>query len=493
MLKAVVFDDEFIVLKGLKKLIDWQEYGIELAGTATDGLSALDMFRALKPDIVMTDIRMPGMNGLELIDVIRSEAPETMCIVFSGYNEFDYVKRAIKLGVVDYLEKPINIDKIREGIQKAVARVKEMNEVSELKQKWHQGLLEKATYELLLNGAMARPKWEEQFGPLAKRVTGVTVLACAEEGFDPQPSEKLRVIHVRNGSEKLIVLFPLDGAKAEWEDELVVWMGPTIGSGRAFASIDDAPRSYKEALKALRYGKYLEGKGWIRFEDLGEGNGINPILSDREEELLFDLRTGNKENVMRKLDALLDDFKQEKLDPDIAEVELLKLLFHGLEVAKETGGNSAELGGAARIRLELRNVETQSEMADWIRQEMEKIMDWIVGVRQKSKHSAVERALAYIEEHYGRDLTQQEVADYVQMNATYFSLLFKEQMGLSYIKHLTKVRMEKAKAFLNEGMPIQEISEKVGYYHARHFSEVFKKQTGMTPGQYRTNAIGKGQ
>jgi len=117
-------------------------------------------------------------------------------------------------------------------------------------------------------------------------------------------------------------------------------------------------------------------------------------------------------------------------------------------------------------------------------------MDWIIGVRQRSKHSAVEKAIRYISDHFGRDLTQQEVADHVEMNATYFSLLFKEQMGISYIKYLTKVRMEKAKELLNEGLPIHEITEKVGYYHARHFSEVFKKQTGMTPGQYRSNGGG---
>lgn len=497
MLKAVVFDDEFIVLKGLRELIDWTSHGIELAGTATDGLSALEMFKALRPDIVMTDIRMPGMDGLELIERIRAEAPETMCIVFSGYNEFDYVKRAINLGVIDYLEKPINIAKIQEGIQKAVDRIGEMNEVSELKTKWRQGLLEKATLELLLRGAEALPEWEAQFGPDAGLATGITVLACAEEGFVPAERDGLRAVQIRQGTEKLVALFHLGGlggaeAAEGWEEELAGWRGAAIGSGRTYASLGDAPYSYKEALRALRYGRYLEGTGWIRFEDLGQTSGIDPALSEAEEELLFDMRLGDKDAVLRKLDVVTERFRRQKLEPDVAEVELLRLLLQGLEVAKETGGNPAELTESVYgARSELRGMETQSEMAEWMRRRMAQVMDWIVGVRQTSKHAAIEKAVAYIEAHYGRDLTQQEVADYVQMNPTYFSLLFKEQMGISYIKHLTKVRMEKAKALLAEGLPIQDISEKVGYYHARHFSEVFKKTTGMTPGQYRTT-IGKG-
>ncbi|WP_123041797.1 response regulator [Cohnella candidum] len=491
MLKAVVFDDEFIVLKGLTKLIDWSEYGVELAGTAADGLSALETFRKLRPDIVMTDIRMPGMDGLQLIEAIRSEAPDTMCIVFSGYNEYDYVKRAIKLGVVDYLEKPITIVKIREGIQKAVDRIHEMNEMSSLKQKWQQGLLEKRTLDLLLKGEEATGEWAAVFGGDADRVAGVTVLAYSDEDFRLDGRAEYRTVYASNGSESLAVLFHLDSVTDVWETELSSWQSSAVGSGRTYSSVGDIPKSYREALRALRYGRYLEGKGWIRFEDLGDSHSVNPQLSEREEAVLFDMRVGDKDGLMRKLDEYLEEFRNEKLDPEIAEVELLKTVFHGFEVAKETGGNTAEIMGPGYLpQMELRSMQTLDEMAGWLRREMEKIMDWILSVRQRSKHSAVEKAIAYIGDNFGRDLTQQEVADHVEMNATYFSLLFKEQMGISYIKYLTKVRMEKAKELLKEEMPIHEISEKVGYYHARHFSEVFKKQTGMTPGQFRSRGRG---
>ncbi|THF83277.1 response regulator [Cohnella fermenti] len=486
MLKAAVFDDEFIVLRGLERLIDWAEFGIELVGTATDGISALALFREKKPDIVLTDIRMPGMNGLELIEAIRSEAPDTMCIVFSGYNEFEYVKSAIKLGVVDYLEKPVNIEKIREGIGKAVARLAELNDYSSLKRKWHQGLLEKAVANLLGKGEEAAAEWQKQFGDDSGRVAGVTVLVGTEEENVVADGEGHRVVRLASGPERIAVVFHLDSLSDEWSRGLEAWSSAVIGSGRTYPDIADAPKSCMEARRALRYGKFLEGKGWVRFEDLGETDAQSPALSEREEEILFDLRIGDKTGLLEKIDAYLEEFRGAKRTPEAAEVELLRIVMHGLDVAKETGGSLPDMYPADyRPQLEIRDLTTQEEMAAWLRKQMETIMDGILSVRHHSKHAAIEKALRYIGKNYGRDLTQQEVADHVQMNATYFSLLFKEEMDISYIKYLTQVRMEKAKLLLGGEESIQEISEKVGYQHARHFSEVFKKYAGMTPGQFR--------
>lgn len=175
MLKAVIFDDEYIVLQGLQTMIDWKQYGIELAGTAANGTDALALFEATRPDIVFTDIRMPGMDGLEVIENILSMAPDTICIVFSGFNEFEYVKKALKLGVVDYLEKPITIPMIEEAIKRTIEKIEHRQNVSMIQSKWNDmraELLEKATFDLLLLGKEAIPKWRESFGEEAERIKG---------------------------------------------------------------------------------------------------------------------------------------------------------------------------------------------------------------------------------------------------------------------------------------------------------------------------------
>lgn len=576
MLKAAIFDDEYIVTQGLRAMIDWGRYGIELAGTAGDGFSALNMVRELKPDIVMTDIRMPGMDGLKLIEAISREAPDTACIVFSGFNEFDYIRQALKLGVVDYIEKPVTIEKVDEAMLRTIERIGRQREHTELKGRLEaskEALLEKATRDLVLLGEEALPAWRQAFGEEeAGRIVGVTVLAgsaqellealdapeppggegsaaeleatraeaetgaqdesnaagAAEstlgesgmaDGTDERGSKKAkktktakkeaeeqdepsaadadaaipmpyRSVAFPNGDEWVAVVFHYElPADSLWErlELRSPHMNGTVGSGLTYPEVKDAGRSCKEALRALRYGLFLEEKGWTRFEHAEESESFPEGLSEREEELVFFLRTGNREALSGHLEAVKRWMESERLNPDLAERELLKLAYLGLQVAKESGlKNERQAGHAETVpHRELGGMRTRDEMFRWLGSYLGKLMDGMAESKRTSKHGAVDKALAFIEKNYDRDLTLQEVAEHVGMNATYFSLLFKEKVGHSYIKHVTRLRLEQAKVLLRRGLKVNEASEKVGYYNYRHFTELFKKHVGLTPGQYR--------
>jgi len=564
MLRAVIFDDEYIVTQGMRAMIDWGRYGIELAGTAGDGLSALGMVRDLKPDIVMTDIRMPGMDGLKLIEAISEEAPDTVCVVFSGFNEFDYIRKALKLGVVDYIEKPVTIEKVDEAMRRTIERIGRRREHMELKDKLEaskEALLEKATRDLVLLGEEALPAWRRAFGEEeSRRVVGVTALAGsapetlealdaaeppdeaadhatdkanaagalgteraedasemtigameAADSLDARSSKEARTekkgaeartgdpvaglsppcrsVLFPNGNEWVAVVFhyalPADSL---WErlELRSTHMNGTVGSGLTYAEVKHAGRSCKEALRALRYGLFLEEKGWTRFEHAEENESFPEGLSEREEELVFLLRTGNREALRGHLEAVKRWMESERLNPDLAERELLKLAYLGLQVAKESGLAERQAGIAEAVpHRELGGLRTRDEMFRWLSGYLGALMDGMAESKRTSKHAAVDKALAFIEKNYDRDLTLQEVAEHVGMNATYFSLLFKEKVGHSYIKHVTKLRLEQAKVYLRRGMKVNEASEKVGYYNYRHFTELFKKHVGLTPGQYR--------
>lgn len=488
MLKAVIFDDEYIVLQGLQAMIDWSKYGIELVGTATDGNAAWSLFEAHRPDIVFTDIRMPGMDGLQVIEKILAAAPDTMCIVFSGFNEFEYVKRALKLGVADYLEKPITIPMIEDAITKTIERIEREKAVSTLQLKWEdsrQELLEKATLDLLLRGGEAEAKWRDSFGRKADEVTGVTVIALSRDDLALDDADSYQAIHVRNGLEHLIVVFHFQEDATDVWNQLLYWTEPA-GVGRTYEMVADAGKSYREALQALRYGQFMEEKGWTRFEDIGENPKIPASLSEQEEAVIFYMRTGDKAGLLGQLDLFIKQLESERLNPDIMEREILKLVYLAMEVAKETGEDVDKIRQADYLpHLEIRSIRTKEEMFAWLRAQMEMMMDWTLDVRANTKHEAVESACAYMKQHYNEDLTLQEVSEHVGMNATYFSLLFKEEMGQSYIKYLTQLRMERAKELLREGYKIADVSEKVGYHSYRHFSELFKKHVGMKPGQYK--------
>ncbi|ULT58328.1 response regulator [Neobacillus drentensis] len=492
MLKAVLFDDEYIVLHGLQKMIDWSKYGIELVGTASNGLAAIDLVETYSPDIVFTDIRMPGMNGLEVVEKILEAAPEIVCVVFSGFNEFEYVKKAIKLGVSDYLEKPITIPMIEDTIQRILEKLHHQKTVLSLEEKWEDSrieLVQKATLDLLLQGDEVLPKWRKSFEEEVKDIVAVTVLALSEKGPDLPSHPSYFSVYIRNGAEHLLVIFHLEADSTELLNQLIYWPnehGITIGSGRTYPDLTEAPKSYKEALQALRYGQFMEHGEWTRFEEIGENPNIPSDLSELEEAIIFFLRTGNKPGLYQQLEEFISKIQLQRLNPDVIEREILKLIYLGLEVAKETGEDISHLSqGNYLPHVDIRLLNTKEQMFSWLKQQMEMIMDWFLLIRKDKKHDAVEKACTYIEKNFSKDLTLQDVAENVGMNPTYFSLLFKEEMKQSYIKYLTKLRMERAKELLREGKKVAEVSEKVGYHTYRHFSELFKKHAGVNPGQYR--------
>ncbi|MFX3635051.1 MAG: response regulator [Candidatus Pristimantibacillus sp.] len=363
MLKAVVFDDEYIVIEGLRTMIDWSNYGIELVGTASDGLSALACFRKIQPDIVFTDIRMPAMTGLQLIEIITEEKPDTYCVVFSGFNEFEYVKSAIRLGVIDYLEKPISIQSIEQALHKINQHAQAKQEQQLLKkqlQDSQQEMLKKLSLELLQGSMDGLSHWQQLFGTDKERLSSVTVIKYSGNFELPSQSDYY-IIYTRNGDEYLAIVIHFVQPSPEFLD-LVESQSKVIpmGIGGTYHSMERISQSYQEAKKA---------------------------------------------------------FVSVTNDPN--------------------------------------------------------------------KHESIERAKAYIEQNFMRDLSLNEVSDFVNMNATYLSVLFKEVMGESYIKFLTRYRMELAKKLLREGTKVNDVNEKVGYRTYRHFAEVFKKSTGQTPGQYK--------
>ncbi|MEI2394769.1 response regulator [Paenibacillus phytohabitans] len=490
MLKAVIFDDEHIVLQGLQQIIEWERYGIELVGTAEDGLAALQLVRKCKPDIIFTDIRMPGMDGLQLIEIVAAEAPWTMFIVFSGFNEFEYVRRAIGLGVVDYLEKPVTIAKIEESLGRTITKIGKEQAFSEMKTKLDESrekLLEKSTLDLLLAGGQVEQEWKDTFGEEWANVVAVTVLAFPDKQIPLTEHSSYCIVPVANGNQQLAVVLHRDTSSNALDEELISISGlitGTFGSGRTYKSINDASRSYREALRALRYGQFLEQSGWVRIVDVeGRDEQLPLDLSSQEETVIVSLRMGDRDWLCQTIDDLKVWTEGQKLTPERVEQELVKLMYLGLEVAKEMGCSPSDL--ADIHPLELQHLNTRDNMFLWLRAKLELLLSWANGARRTPRHPAVEKVLMYMNEHYGEDLSLQDLAQYVGLNPTYFSLLFKEQMEISYIKYLTGIRIERAKAMLKEGYRVNEVSEKVGYLNYRHFTEIFKKMVGTTPGQYR--------
>lgn len=496
MLRAVVFDDEYIVLQGLQAMIDWNAHGIELCGTATNGQEGLELFRHLRPELIFTDIRMPGMDGLQLVETVLQEAPETYCIVFSGFNEFEYVKKAIQLGVRDYLEKPITIQSIEKAIQKSTEYFQTQRDTQTIRQKWQESrleLLEKVSFDLLFNRENAVTRLEAHLEKESEKLQGVTVVSYSHE----QPSLPKHVncvwVPVQNDQERLLVVYHFEALPEDfWEMMDHLSADSVAGIGRTYAEPELAGHSYKEAQKALRTGRLMNAKGNVFFEEISSFPALPPGITEHEERIIMHIRTGNRTELMEQVDQFIAWLRVERLDPELAESQILKLIYLAMQTYRESGAYNrlSELEKQFLPHLEIRQMSAEGKMLDWFRAEMERLADYSLETREKTKHGAIDRARAYIERNLSRDLTLSEVAEHVDMNPAYLSVLFKEQMGESYIKFLTRSRMELAKQLLSKGYKVAEVSEKVGYHTYRHFSEVFKKFTGVPPGQYKDAGTG---
>lgn len=344
MKKVVIVDDEYIVVNGIKAMIAREKMDFEVTGSACDGIEGLKVIIEQQPDLVISDIRMPGMDGLALIEEARAYLPNTIFVIISGYQEFEYARKALSLGVRGYIDKPITMAKVRETLQMA-------NDLIEKRQNRQSDALKKEYQNV--NGQLMN-----------------LIIERKSEGYVPLIDQALDIL------KKLAP--ELDDYKEE---------------------------CYK--LICLGFGMFYEHR------------------QEKKEEQHFP----SHNNIVR----LPSD-----VEVDNVVHELFKSMFHKLHA--ETLGNM---------------------------------------------HSTIKKLLEYINDNYHRDIGLAEIADQFEMNPAYLSILFKEQVGMSYIKYLTKVRMDHAKRLLLEGYKVGEVSEMVGYSNYRYFCDIFKKHEGQTPNEYK--------
>ncbi len=499
MLKAVIFDDEYIVLDVVRTIIDWERWGLTLVGTATNGIDALDMIKEHKPDIILTDIRMPGLNGLTLIEKLNELVPTAQCVIISGFDEIEYYKKAIQLDVVDYLEKPITVERIEKCLDKMLKKIKRRYEFEDLKRKWNDSqnlIAEKKVLDILNQNVFVEEKWDEVIGIKTDEVTAVTVglFHSNEKSYRDiaqvvtlsKSISNTKVLLVTNGSMQIIIW--LQRGDSNQMSDIFVKLGELnilIGIGSTYSDPREIKNSYLQAQDAVRMGKFLKDCGIIQFDELNFNNRLPDTLTALEQDIIFSIRSADSEGVSRLVQKFLKDIKHTNLSPDVVNQECLKLIYLGLEVVKETGVEYRWKEKHLIPHKEIEKLNTFDDIEKWLQNRFNEMLDWMKQLRNKQKHVSVQTACEYIEQNFSKEISLEEVASNVKMNPSYFSILFKEEMGITYIKYVTKIRIERAKQMLKEGRNISEVSEEVGYFNHRYFSELFKKTTGLTPGQFK--------
>ncbi len=546
MLKVLLVEDEFVVREGIKK-IDWGAYGYEFCGEASDGELALPLIRKTMPDIVITDIKMPFMDGLELTRQIRREFPDMEIIILSGYEEFEYARDAISLGVSKYLSKPIGsselireLDDLKESIeQKKLEREmrlqyqKDMSEdvrsmrraffkdlvggnlsVSQLIEEAEENeidLVASAYCILLCNvskGSLSADKgdndvdsmyetlgeWSDKYGDdflvFERDLDGVAIL------FKGTDAESIRASVKKHSREFAEIMSKMDGVRFYAGIGSVAERVSEISTSFENASKAFAHRYFDPASRIVTYDPLMAEEDIIfstddRIPDVRHEDDKNIEFSaidinDASRNMLLEyLRTGDETDV--------DYFVREYLD-QVGGSALNSLLFRQylvMDVYFTVAGFVTDLGFAKEDIEAPDSAMTIAQSIDGVRDFCIRIISAAMELRDSSSRNkykdVAETAVAYIEEHYmDEDLSLNTLAEHVRFSPNHLSMIFSQQMGVTFSKYLIEYRIGKAKEALKcTSMKSSEIALEVGYRDPHYFSYMFKKITGQTPTQYR--------
>ena len=537
MLKVFLVEDEFVVREGIKKNIDWAGNGYDFVGEAGDGELAFPMIQKLKPDIVITDIKMPFMDGLELSKLIRKEFPWMEIVILSGYAEFDYAKEAISLGVAHYLTKPISGDDLLAEINKLSERIEEKKRERELREKYIHDMEENTAeerrklFQYMVTGSKSVTELLELAGKLELDISAlcynvvlfkirsthhadeeysgsvVAVMDRIKKMIDPA-----RVLMFDRNTEGIALIYKADSMeeldalriKSVEDMQKIMEEYPSIkffgGIGQPVNRLGELSLSFEAASHAFAHRYLMEDNAFISQVDIrkkyySEEEGFNlsnvdPHEVDRKRVVEF-LKQGEREEIVYFIEEFFHNMGENVVNSNIFRQYIaMDSYFAVASFVEELGYDRAD--------IEQFDLSSDLQDVDSTVRYLTRIIDKALEMRnsnvKKKYNDVVEKVLEYINEHYGdEDLSLNSLASYVNFSPNHLSMMFSQQTGMSFIKYLTDYRMNKAKELLRcTNKRSVDISLEVGYKDPHYFSYCFKKYQGVTPTQYRNGGSDDG-
>ena len=523
MLRGVLADDENKVILLMQKLIDWEALGYEIVGTANDGLRALELVREKQPHLLITDIRMPGCDGIELIQKAKALQPKLHFIVISGYRKFEYAQSALKYGVEDYLLKPLK----QEELTGIVLRLKEKlgQEAAlefQLKKsgEHQQELLMDALQETAERGApfLSAGQANAEYGFHFGRGTYLTAVIRVDvpdaesyqDGYLILLRHALEIARresgllteeyaVTLGRAGIAVLLYLETYQAvevtqyftklrkeiENQRDLFWNVQATICLGSRKSSLEQAGASMREAF-------WLCKDRLCRPQTWRDAAAETPDLTRRYQ--LDAFRKKGFQVAAECLDEtrfsqeLEESFQALRALPDL-NGQMVEDWFHQvLEACLYGMRQSGEVDASLAEALEERfwHCTDAAAVCRLLRQNIQMELRQLKDEKSLREMRPITEAKHYIQQHYQEALRLEDVSSAVGFNATYFSTLFKKETGQNFMDYLTELRISKAKELLcGEELSVQDVAEQVGYRDLKYFSRLFKKLTGVSPSDYK--------
>jgi two-component system, response regulator YesN len=536
MFKVMIIDDEPIIRKGLKNIINWKQFDCEVCGEAADGLCGSELIKKLLPDIIITDIRMPEVDGLTMIKDLKSFIPESKIIILTGYRDFEYVQEAIKLGAFDFILKPSKIEELTSVINKAIKELKynreKSDEINKLKLLFEQNipiLREKFLYDILYEININHEDIIEKMNLFQIEMNDYTLIVVENESpedldkemtqydkqlykfgiinsFNEVFSDSFKVTSIPLNDAWNAFVIQLSDEKATQEDlinEKCAYLQKIIQSCFGFTvslalsskgkSILELPAKFKECSEALEHKFYIGNNSILSYNDLNSFFKYNDysLLEKHQKFLLEGIKSGNLKVVKENLNDTLSYIE------GLGNIDRQYLkdfywntisLINNIRVSVLDADNSKNSG-----RKDIGSLHKMIEKCDSIKNLHSILEDSAMDIgrkvysfNNKSIKLVLRKAMDYIQEHYSEQVTLNEVSEHAYVSTYYISRVFKKELGKNYVDYLNEIRIEKAKELLGDiRYKTYEIAEKVGIPDAHYFSKLFKKYEGVTPTEYK--------
>lgn len=528
--KVLIVDDEFRIGMLIKKLIHWDEIGLECVNVADNGESAYNIILSEKPDIVITDIRMPKINGLDLICMTKEKNEEIKFIVISGYKEFEYAHRALQYGVNDYLLKPINeeelnsvLKKIQEDLNKECEKQKEEEQLKKtvttseqiIKSNLLNSIIDetdnvlvdqlKNDYNFKLKETSYRgidiklDYWDyEKIDKRQDRLTIEKILLIIEKNFKGKIKEQLVcekdnlnifcliAYDIKNGKEIKNVI---NGTMSEIKDFLLGFeqYEATIGIGSERSEFGEIRFSIRDAFLAVQ-NRIKIGTGRLIYAEtlqLEKQINLKDYLETLKEPFLTSIEAYSKGSLEQSINLIYSELEfKDNVDfsccYELAK-ELINLFFEHIPIQNKEGDQLKQF-----LINTYQQCYTIVKLKDLLKNYMGEYLEVCLKLLETESTKPIRQAKQYIDDHYGEKIVLEDIAKIVDLNPVYFSVLFKKETGMNFSAYLVTVRMEIAKKMIrNSNETIAAIADMVGYKDVRHFSQTFTKIVGIKPALYR--------
>lgn len=539
MYKLIIIEDETIVRKNIIKKIEWEKYGFSIVGEADNGREGLELIDNTSPDVVITDIEMPFLNGIELSSIIRKKYPNIKIVFLTGFNEFEYAKKAVELDVIEYVLKPVSSDSIANILLKIKSKLdEEINEKKNIeilrehylqsipvmkadflstlisRKQEKENILRKADYyNINLRGNIFSVSVisidkntidEEMFSEADYELIKFAVLNTAEEimnkhslGFAFSHDNYIVLIAVSSDSSRETFLNRLFNALEEIRANINAYLkfSITIGLGNICTEVSNICDSFKYALSALEYRFIIGNNKLIYIEDL-EPRSFDKVIFDETKEymLISSIKFGGEKDIYAAIERLFHELIDTKTSFSDYQIYLLEILASIVKVSKDLNLDTQSIFGANyNLFVEMFKFDTISDVKDWFEKICIKLMKNISKRRKNSSAMMVEKAKEYIMQNYNdNELSLNKVSNYLHISPNYFGSIFKNETGETFGSFLLKVRMDTARDLLCAGkMKNFEVAEKVGYVDEHYFSYSFKKYFKVSPNEFRKSLKSK--